>query len=338
MKQRKKPLRNGPSYTIPSSGGRWFNLVFLPMALVMLVFSVYYFVSMIEERVYGGLIAAVFVGVPASCWFGGFVIQSIRARGDYLRFTSNGIEMRLHPVFAFWKPTAIGIIYWSQIEKCGISEQRGGKGGPIYFLLLKLEGEKEVREYSLAYLSDRGPEAKEKLKLYAGKRMSRALGEDETKRLKYTGYVLMFSLCAVTLVCLSITPLYEHTIIASWFWAVVVGFCLLVAIPLRGISKLKSSAHYMLAVVVGVLLFWALLKVNYQFADRRTSVSEIRNYRVVRSGFHKAKNEAPRAYIRIDLGLETKEIEFTPGVAHRYLDAETIDLVVYPGALGFDVW
>lgn len=307
------------------------------MALLMLVITVHAFVSSIEERVYGGLIAAVLVGLPATCWVGGFAIQCIRARGDYLRFTSKGIEMRLHPVFAFWKPTAIGLIYWSQIEKCGISEQRG-KGGPTYFLLLKLEGEKEVREYSLEYLSDSGLEAKEKLKLYAGKRMSRAMGENETKRLKYTGYVLLFPLCAVIFVCLTIMPLYEHTIIASWFWAVVVGLCLLVAIPLRGISKLTRFAHYMVAVGVGVLLCWVLLKVNYQFADRRTSVSEIRHYRVVESGFHEVKNEAPRAYIRIDLGLETKGIEFTPGVAHRYLDAETIDLVVYPGALGFEVW
>lgn len=335
MKQRKKPLRNIPSLTIPSSRGRLFYLISLPYALLLLVITVHAFVSSIEDRVYGGLIAVVFVALPATCLFGGFTIQCLRARGDYLRFTNRGIEMRIHPEFAFWKPTAIGFINWSRIEKCGVRKRLGRVPG--YVLLLKLEGEKEVRQYSLQYLKW-SFETREEFKLYAGKRMRRTMEEEETKKTEKTVYIGFVFFFVVLFMIIDMASLYEHTIIASWFWAVVVGICLLVAIPLRVISKLTRSAHYMLAVGVGVLLCWALLRVNYQFADRRISASEIRHCRVAESGLHEVKNEAPRAFIRIDLGLETKGIELSPGVARRYLDAETIDLVVYPGALGFDVW
>lgn len=300
-----------------------------------------------------------FLGAEMHKWFGselfgfwflpilllliGEGINSIAHRHDYLLFTSRGIDMNICPKSHPFAVAEKRVIAWDQVEQWALVKERGfGRFQQTSFvLLLKFAGEAETWQFEIGPLESFQQQVDAYLCRYApktGKRSSELIEKNE--RGVTVGDCFAFAIW-MSGGLVSTLDIFEHTFVSPYFWFLVIVACLLIAIPLKRISRLKVTTHYFMAFALSFWVCWGILAMNAQDVVSETELT-VCKYPVVHTSFEeerRGRNHEPAHYhVIIDADGVYRNIEFSNQWDERILKAKSIEFEVYRGKLGLDVW
>lgn len=264
--------RNKKPLILPHSKMMWaavvigFSVAALMAWMIVLIFESIFKDGFNVDEELGGLLFFVLLLGPASAFFCMLGYSAYQGRKDYLIFSSKGLEMSLHPELPLIYDTGLGLYEWEKMEACALREITGRYGIKTRVLLVKMKGEEKTLRFQLGSLHGSGKNVSELLKRYAPALYNYDLVQQEKDKNKDTiGDYFVCGMFFLGLIAnIYSIDLYKETTMPSWYWVVVLSVCLIVAVLLRPMSKLKKFVHYLLAISVGMILCYVVLwiKVN----------------------------------------------------------------------------
>ena len=283
--------------------------------------------------------------LPGIAFFLVLGIASIMQYKDYMHFSKEGIDFVLHPYSWFLEKRVSGFIRWDEIEEYKVTIIYG-RGYLRNCITLKLYNEDKPIRLRVYSLQNYGKEVPRYFRRFIPEKDYTHLSEMNQEKAKLYS-IWEFALTALFVgsffLIFPCLDLSDKTFIVSWFWVPIMAGSMLLFVPLsRHFQIYKKisdgiSWSYASAFIIGLILCYGVLKVNYVFADWESEPT-VRTCEFIGVSARHSKSDRKKIIgysLKINTGKEIKKIDVsTPNQGQT---DKTIDFYVYKGALGLDV-
>lgn len=272
-----------------------------------------------------------FIMVPMILAIPNFLLVFWRRLNDYVRVSSEEIEIYLHGSPLFWKKPIHEFYQWNSISQFSSGTKQIDLRR-ITYLALALYGNSSPRIYEIAYLKGRGESILSAINTHISWKKSPELQQKVESTVVISKKEHLYTLLVfVAFVAFCFSP-YKNTLIPSWYipcFALPAGCAFLLhCLQDKTFFRLSGLAFAFLS-----FCCFAFLQINYSFADWKAP-DTIQSFPVTKADYSKdfRKNKVVTGYVLVIRGeCGTKRLHFPLEMDFDLREATVVDLYLHKG-------